>query len=698
MDIKKIGHLIAEQRKRLGYTQDDLGKMLNVSGKAVSKWERGLSCPDVSLMKGIAVALKVSIAQLLDGAVTDVAQSSNAIHGSEPVSVFDFEGGQAVDLTGQADLGAVSPYLFGNNLEHTRSCVCGGLSAQMLKNRKFVGKPTTGTGISVGWYVIGENTFCAFSEPYTHHDSEHYHMHRKLECHAQMFSNFVSDEESGMGQHEISFLEGEPYAFAAVVRCSEDMALTVRLTDRGGKHTYADAVLSLKKSEEWVRYEAVLTPTVTDADGDLRITFENRGCVHIGSLSLMSQNNFRGMRTDVIGAMKEMGIQVLRWPGGNFAGEYNWFDGLLPVDERAPFESCMGLETQPHTLGFDFHEINIDDFIALCREIGAEPFITVNLAWNTPEENAAFVEYCNGDGNTVYGRLRSERGFSEPYHVMLWSLGNEFGYGHMEGDNSANGYSHLARETGEKMLAVCPNLTFCSAGPYPSKEWVEYSAKPLSDISQMVSLHYYSPCPTYEDPKRLKEEYQTCLSKIESVRAKVHQLREQLGDMGMISFDEWNVWYGWYRPSCVTDGIYSAMMMHMLMGEAQKSGIGLACHFEAVNESAIRVMPHSVSLTATGQALALMKVHVNGALRYASDCVTVSEKEGTTSATVVNPSYDQPRRFSFRCGAAEVRGRLYEGLSLFPHSRFEEKALDVKLTADGFEVELPPHSLALIQY
>ena len=66
MDMKKIGEFIATRRKMLGYTQDDLGNVLGISGKAISKWERGLSCPDVSLINRIAVELKVSIAQLLD--------------------------------------------------------------------------------------------------------------------------------------------------------------------------------------------------------------------------------------------------------------------------------------------------------------------------------------------------------------------------------------------------------------------------------------------------------------------------------------------------------------------------------------------------------------------------------------------------------------------------------------------------------
>ncbi len=138
-------------------------------------------------------------------------------------------------------------------------------------------------------------------------------------------------------------------------------------------------------------------------------------------------------------------------------------------------------------IGYDFHEINTDDFCALCREIGAEPFITINPAWNTPEESRQWVEYCNGDENTEYGRLRIERGFKEPYNVQFWSLGNEFGYGHMEGENTPYGYSKCVMEHGKAMLTVTPNLTMCSAGRYPEAEWITHSGIPLSEISMLIS-------------------------------------------------------------------------------------------------------------------------------------------------------------------------------------------------------------------
>ena len=702
MDMIKIGTLISKRRNDLGYTQDELGEILGVTGKAVSKWERGLSSPDVSLINRIAVELKLSIAQLLEGRITDFELSSNLIHQNEITSEANFNFKEKIEFSSK-NLGIVSPFLFGNNLEHTRSSVCNGLSAQMLKNRKFVGKPSAMEGVAQGWYVIGEKTYCAFSTPYTHHYSEHYHMKRMLECNAQQVINFNVGEESGIGQHEIFISSSIIYEFAIVLKSKENMVLQISLSDRWGKTVYVSDSLNVKKTDQWERYTLELSPLQDDPDGDLRITFSTEGCLDIGCVSLMNKNNFRGMRIDVIEAMKDIGIKLLRWPGGNFAGEYNWFDGLLPVDERAPLESYQHLETQPHTLGYDFHEINTDDFIALCREIGAEPFITINPAWNTPEENAAWVEYCNGNANTAYGSLRAERGNAEPYNVMLWSLGNEFGYGHMEGDNSANGYSHLARENGMRMLEVSPNLTLCSSGPYPNKEWVDYSAKPLADIAKFVSLHYYAGGykngPSYASAEEIRESYKTCVSSVKIAQNKVRKMRELLGDETIkISFDEWNVWHGWYRPSCLIDGIFTGMMMNMIIGEAQTRGIGFACQFEAVNESAIRVTPTSALLTATGQALALMKVHAEGTLLYADDCSVATEKEGTVSITVVNPSYDMEKTVLFECNKDIILSKLYEGKRLCPHNRFEISDLLVRKNVDYNEIKIPPHSIAFIQY
>ena len=72
----------------------------------------------------------------------------------------------------------------------------------------------------------------------------------------------------------------------------------------------------------------------------------------------MPKDNFHGMRRDVVGLLKQIGPRLIRWPGGNFAGEYRWKDGLLPSDQRAPLQAFTEIETQPYSDGYDYHEID----------------------------------------------------------------------------------------------------------------------------------------------------------------------------------------------------------------------------------------------------------------------------------------------------------------------------------------------------
>ena len=500
-----------------------------------------------------------------------------------------------------------------------------------------------------------------------------------------------------MGQHGIAISQGQPYLFGMVVKTQNPVEFAVSLTDRAGKKVYCRTTFT-GEGADWTRFEVELTPQAADPDADLRVSWEKEGHVCVGAISLLPKDHFHGMRRDVVEAMKELGIKVLRWPGGNFAGEFNWMDGLLPVDMRAPFQSYLGLETQPHTMGYDYSEINTDDFIALCREIGAEPFITINPCWNTPEENAAWVEYCNGDASTPYGKLRAQRGHQEPYNVQLWSLGNEFGYGHMEGDNTPSGYCQIALENGKKMLEASPNLSLCSSGPYPNKEWAELSAKPLAGISQMISQHYYGYAPHYTSLATVEEEYNRCLASIPRMRELIHQSRQWLEPAMRISMDEWNVWYAWYRPSSVTDGIYAALALHMLMEEAEKSGIALACHFQAVNEGMLRVKPDNVSMTAQGQVFSRMHHwHMGNRLCSASqEAVVTVDREGRVSATVVNAAFRSGKPVDFSSFGPCSEAVLFSSETVLPPSEFT--VTDVLEQAAGGTFQMPPHSVLFLRF
>ena len=129
MNLTQTGRFITQLRTAMGLTQAQLAQRLDVTDKAVSKWERGKSLPDITLLNRLAAELRVSVVEILSGKPLKVERSSNL----DDVSSWEKGIDQAESLTLKpaepTDL-LVSPYLFGSNLEHTRSCLAAGLSAQ----------------------------------------------------------------------------------------------------------------------------------------------------------------------------------------------------------------------------------------------------------------------------------------------------------------------------------------------------------------------------------------------------------------------------------------------------------------------------------------------------------------------------------------------------------------------------------------
>ena len=704
MNMIKTGQFIQSARKRLNMSQRELGEHLMVTDKAVSKWERGYACPDIETLKNMSLLFHCSISDIINGDrqvlevqclhLSDHAGGSNgeeALH-EEVTVTFEHDSAHFI-----------SPLLFGDNLEHTRGCINGGLSAEILRNRKFVGHSDR-YGCAHEWYPIGEKAFFSFGTDgeylgiggsYTRH-AEGYKMHRRHERNAQFITNYKS-ETAGFGQKDLYVRGDVDYVCEIAIRATVETPVTVRLL--GGDRTVYDCKTLTAHAGDYVEESVTLHPAREDWEARLEITFDTVGTLMIGAVSMMPADHFHGMRRDVIDCMKELGIRLLRWPGGNFAGEYNWKDGLLPRNMRAPLQSYLGLETQPHTNGYDFHDINTDDFVALCREIGAEPFITLNPTWNTPEESAQWVEYCNGDENTPYGKLRVERGHKAPYNVRFWSLGNEAGYGHMEGANTADGYAKVVREHALQMLQVSPDLTLCSSGPYPNPAWVENSANALLDIVPMVSLHNYTNYPRYMDPALREQEYTAFVQAAYSFNLeRIRTMREQLGDSPLkISFDEWNAWYAWYRPGSVSEGMFVASFMNMLFCNADQYGVGMACHFESVNEGSIMVYPDRAKLAPAGQVFSIMKHHAGGMVCALRPDVVATCKDAELTCTLMNRSFDKDKKFYLEACGALVSAELYASEDVVPGSEFTVGQLPVTVTDSGLEVILPPHSIAQLR-
>ena len=177
----------------------------------------------------------------------------------------------------------------------------------------------------------------------------------------------------------------------------------------------------------------------------------------IDRAQLLPADHVDGLDPDVLRLAREWRVPLLRWPGGNFVSYYHWRDGVGPADLRPvrPNRAWGGLE---------YNTFGSAEFIHFCRLIGAEPQITVNVGTGSPEEAAAWVEYCNGAAGTPMGRLRAHHGDETPYSVGLWEVGNE-SYGKWQGgyhgsEESARRYLEFA----QAMRAVDPAIELIATG------------------------------------------------------------------------------------------------------------------------------------------------------------------------------------------------------------------------------------------
>jgi alpha-L-arabinofuranosidase len=614
--------------------------------------------------------------------------------------------------------GELSPLWFGHNLEHTRSCIWRGLSAQLLRNRKFAGKPEQLTGQAMGWYAIGaeQGLFLLDGQgSYTRH-SDTDDRRRQNETQCQRIFGYREGVRHGIGQDSIPLQEGTRYEVAVVLRSAQPMQVSLALLSGDRSVTYSEAQLAVG-SEDWSRHGLEFTAPCSDACARLEISFVGIGELVVGVTSLLPAGTLHGMRRDVVGLLKEIGTPLLRWPGGNFAGDYRWQDGLLAVDQRGPLQSFMETETLPHTHGYDTHEIGTDEFIALCRELGAEPFISINLAWDTPEEAAAWVEYCNGSAETKWGKLRADRGYPEPFGVKFWSLGNELGYQHMEGPNDPAEYARRARAAAEAMRQADPSIVLVSSGAWWAEAWYSECLAPLSDVVDHISHHWYEKryVRDFVGPG-FREQYEALLTAAPGWLAQMREMRAKInahvpeGRSIGISFDEWNTWYAWYRTPGVTEGIYAATMLEAFCRSAAEVGMTLGCYFEPVNEGAIVVQPHGSRLTPIGQVMALYRAHHGNMSVETAPAdpdspvlLTASLGAGGESLvlTVVNKSPDTAYQVTVDLPGVQSptlgESVLLRGEDPLPGSVFALGASDASLVdGGGLAVSVPPMSLAQV--
>lgn len=254
------------------------------------------------------------------------------------------------------------------------------------------------------------------------------------------------------------------------------------------------------------------------------------------------EDNFR---KDVIEAVQELNIPLLRWPGGNFVSGYHWMDGIGPVKDRPKKLELAWNTTESNKVG-------TDEFMDFCKKAGVEPYICVNMGNGTMEEAQNWIEYSNSNKDTKYGNLRRKNGHKKPYKVKYWGLGNEI-YGERQiGHKEAEKYAKEAREYGKVLKRVDPSVDLIAVGA-GKPEWDRKVLKELGRDVEYISTHLYLGNEENDYYKYMSssERIESHLNTLESVIDSVmHETPKK--ERPKISFDEWNVMYkGWQEYSNV---------------------------------------------------------------------------------------------------------------------------------------------------
>ena len=250
-----------------------------------------------------------------------------------------------------------------------------------------------------------------------------------------------------------------------------------------------------------------------------------------------------GWRHDVVDLVREMGVTLVRYPGGNFVSGYDWEDGVGPREARPTRLDRAWRSIESNAVG-------TDDFLAWTRLVGLEPMLAVNLGTSGVDAARNLVEYCNGPVGSQYADRRAANGHPQPYGVRLWCLGNEMDGPWQIGHTSAIEYGRLAADAGRAMRHVDPSIELVACGSSGSKmptfgAWEETVLDVAWDVVDHISLHSYYDRAEYEtvgdylacslDLERMIERVAATADSVAARKAN----RRRIG----LSVDEWNVWH-----------------------------------------------------------------------------------------------------------------------------------------------------------
>ena len=506
-------------------------------------------------------------------------------------------------------VGEISPLLYGGGFENVGGSVHLGLDAQLLDGEHFQEEDVNQDGISDKWLPAGYgNNVVRYSR-----DGRQI-LSGSLSQKIEIFR--YHDGERGIKQGGLFITRGKKYIASLYLRQKGiEHGTSVWIFLRKGEKIFAQQKVP-RISSDWGKYNLALTPNESSLAAEFSVTLKGKGTLWIDRVSLVPKDSYLGhaTRKDIMEAILSLRPAFIRWPGGWFSENYHWPDGVGPPDRRPvriKYYSSIRAKNDP---SWESNRFGTDEFIQFCRDFGAAPVLTVNIAYekggNTDElldEACSWVEYCNGKSTTPYGALRKANGFSEPFGVKYWGIGNE------PWEMDPGEYARLLVRFAKGMKAKDPTIKLIGAGGYGyNASWNERVLQFAGPYIDYLDLHYYY-SGNYLDAMAEPLKYEKFLK---SLKRKVSTLVPNKEVRFAIL--EWNSNTNLKDAGRLKEGLFAAGFLNVL--ERQSDLVNLSCPWPLLRRiptssnylsehGLIRFDNHRVFLSPTGLAFKLYRHH-----------------------------------------------------------------------------------------
>lgn len=249
-----------------------------------------------------------------------------------------------------------------------------------------------------------------------------------------------------------------------------------------------------------------------------------------------------GFRKDVIDLVKDLGVSIVRYPGGNYVSNFYWEDSVGPKDQRKPRLDLAWRTYEPNAVG-------INEFSKWAKKADTSIMMAVNLGTRGTSDALNLLEYCNLDTKSEHADLRRAHGDKDPYGIKLWCMGNEMDGPWQFGHKNAREYGHLAAETSKAMKTMDRSIetVVCGSSHVNMPTFGTWEAQVLDeayDYVDYVSLHQYwgNRANDTADFFAVTDDLEYFLHSVIAACDYVKGVKHSRKTINL-SFDEWNVWY-----------------------------------------------------------------------------------------------------------------------------------------------------------